>query len=151
VRIWGLRCKLDAKVVRGPSLVAATKACGEVQAYADGKIDMLRGNSSYGIDPRKAHALTIVRPALVPAKNTFSRYRSRLRAALPSRERPQGSGHEMVEAHRRSKRLRLRAFIDYDNDGWIDIFVLSGTRLDKAPISDRTTSFAIMATEPSPM
>ena len=25
------------------------------------------------------------------------------------------------------------AFIDYDNDGWIDIFVLSGTRLDGAP------------------
>lgn len=25
------------------------------------------------------------------------------------------------------------AFIDYDNDGWIDIFLLSGTRLDGAP------------------
>src|SRR5260221_2862305 len=25
------------------------------------------------------------------------------------------------------------AFIDYDNDGWIDIFVLSGTRLEGAP------------------
>lgn len=25
------------------------------------------------------------------------------------------------------------AFIDYDNDGWMDIFVLSGTRLDGAP------------------
>lgn len=25
------------------------------------------------------------------------------------------------------------AFIDYDNDGWVDIFVLSGTRLDGAP------------------
>ena len=25
------------------------------------------------------------------------------------------------------------AFIDYDNDGWLDIFVLSGTRLEGAP------------------
>ena len=25
------------------------------------------------------------------------------------------------------------AFIDYDNDGWLDIFILSGTRLDKVP------------------
>jgi enediyne biosynthesis protein E4 len=25
------------------------------------------------------------------------------------------------------------AFIDYDNDGWVDVFVLSGTRLDGAP------------------
>src|SRR5215831_19953422 len=25
------------------------------------------------------------------------------------------------------------AFIDYDNDGWMDIFVLSGTRLEGAP------------------
>jgi hypothetical protein len=25
------------------------------------------------------------------------------------------------------------AFLDYDNDGWLDIFVLSGTRLDAAP------------------
>jgi hypothetical protein len=25
------------------------------------------------------------------------------------------------------------AFLDYDNDGWLDVFVLSGTRLDAAP------------------
>src|SRR5215467_12895696 len=25
------------------------------------------------------------------------------------------------------------AFIDYDNDGWLDLFVLSGTRLDSPP------------------
>jgi hypothetical protein len=25
------------------------------------------------------------------------------------------------------------AFIDYDNDGWMDIFLLSGSRLDGAP------------------
>ena len=25
------------------------------------------------------------------------------------------------------------AFIDYDNDGWMDIFLLSGTRLEGAP------------------
>jgi enediyne biosynthesis protein E4 len=25
------------------------------------------------------------------------------------------------------------AFIDYDNDGWMDIFLLSGTRLQSAP------------------
>jgi len=25
------------------------------------------------------------------------------------------------------------AFIDYDNDGWMDLFILSGTRLDNAP------------------
>jgi len=25
------------------------------------------------------------------------------------------------------------AFVDYDNDGWMDLFVLSGTRLDGAP------------------
>ena len=25
------------------------------------------------------------------------------------------------------------AFIDYDNDGWVDLFVLSGTRLDGDP------------------
>src|SRR5215467_11353064 len=25
------------------------------------------------------------------------------------------------------------AFIDYDNDGWVDVFVLSGTRLEGAP------------------
>src|SRR5205085_11171221 len=26
------------------------------------------------------------------------------------------------------------AFLDYDNDGWMDIFVLSGTRLEGAPV-----------------
>jgi hypothetical protein len=26
------------------------------------------------------------------------------------------------------------AFIDYDNDGWVDLFVLSGTRLEGAPL-----------------
>jgi enediyne biosynthesis protein E4 len=26
------------------------------------------------------------------------------------------------------------AFLDYDNDGWIDIFLLSGTRIDGAPV-----------------
>jgi len=26
------------------------------------------------------------------------------------------------------------AFIDYDNDGWMDLFILSGTRLDNAPV-----------------
>src|SRR2546430_4017214 len=25
------------------------------------------------------------------------------------------------------------AFIDYDNDGWIDIFILSGTRIEGTP------------------
>ena len=25
------------------------------------------------------------------------------------------------------------AFLDYDNDGWLDLFVLSGTRLEDAP------------------
>jgi len=30
------------------------------------------------------------------------------------------------------------AFLDYDNDGWLDIFVLSGTRLEGAP--DRATN-----------
>ena len=25
------------------------------------------------------------------------------------------------------------AFVDYDNDGWLDIFILSGTRLEDAP------------------
>ena len=25
------------------------------------------------------------------------------------------------------------AFLDYDNDGWLDVFVLSGTRLEGAP------------------
>ena len=25
------------------------------------------------------------------------------------------------------------AFLDYDNDGWLDIFVLSGTRIDGPP------------------
>src|SRR5207249_4103607 len=27
------------------------------------------------------------------------------------------------------------AFLDYDNDGWLDLLVLSGTRLDAAPSS----------------
>src|SRR5256886_17293528 len=26
------------------------------------------------------------------------------------------------------------AFLDYDNDGWMDIFLLSGTRLEGAPV-----------------
>src|SRR3954453_13093652 len=29
------------------------------------------------------------------------------------------------------------AFLDYDNDGWLDVFLLSGTRLD-APPADAT-------------
>jgi len=30
------------------------------------------------------------------------------------------------------------AFFDYDNDGWMDIFLLGGTRLDGDPIGKRT-------------
>jgi len=36
------------------------------------------------------------------------------------------------EIHRGVHGLRL-CFIDYDNDGWMDLFVLSGTRLEGAP------------------
>ena len=32
------------------------------------------------------------------------------------------------------------AFIDYDNDGWMDIFVLSGTRLEGAPEGATTST-----------
>jgi hypothetical protein len=34
------------------------------------------------------------------------------------------------------------AFFDYDNDGWMDIFLLSGTRLDGPPQSPSTTAAA---------
>jgi enediyne biosynthesis protein E4 len=32
------------------------------------------------------------------------------------------------------------AFIDYDNDGWLDIFLVNGTRLDAAPNQDRLSN-----------
>ncbi len=32
------------------------------------------------------------------------------------------------------------AFIDYDNDGWLDIFLINGTRLDATPSQDRPTN-----------
>jgi hypothetical protein len=38
------------------------------------------------------------------------------------------------------------AFIDYDNDGWMDLFILSGTRLggsQKAPRIDSTKTIAM--------
>jgi enediyne biosynthesis protein E4 len=34
------------------------------------------------------------------------------------------------------------AFYDYDNDGWMDIFALSGSRLEGAP-KDATNTFRI--------
>ena len=38
------------------------------------------------------------------------------------------------------------AFIDYDNDGWLDLFVLNGTRLDGAPRGRRTACTRTTAT-----
>jgi enediyne biosynthesis protein E4 len=32
------------------------------------------------------------------------------------------------------------AFVDYDNDGWLDIFLVNGTRLDAAPNEDHPTN-----------
>src|SRR5262249_39325530 len=34
------------------------------------------------------------------------------------------------------------AFLDYDNDGWMDIFLLNGTRLEGVPKSKRPTNKA---------
>ena len=38
------------------------------------------------------------------------------------------------------------AFIDYDNDGWMDIFLLSGTRLEGAPQKRPTVFTRTIAT-----
>ena len=43
------------------------------------------------------------------------------------------------------------AFIDYDNDGWLDIFILSGTRLENPPEGATTASTRTIATARSPM
>ena len=43
------------------------------------------------------------------------------------------------------------AFIDYDNDGWMDLFVLCGTRLEGAPEGARTASTRTTATAPLQM
>ena len=43
------------------------------------------------------------------------------------------------------------AFLDFDNDGWLDIFLLSGTRFADAPPAPAIVSSRIIATEPSPM
>ena len=44
------------------------------------------------------------------------------------------------------------AFFDYDNDGWLDIFMLSGSRLGKAARrAPPTASTRTIATAPSPM
>ena len=42
------------------------------------------------------------------------------------------------------------AFLDYDNDGWLDVFVLSGTRLEGAPPGRPIASTRTIATAPSP-
>ena len=43
------------------------------------------------------------------------------------------------------------AFIDYDNDGWMDIFLLSGTRLEGDPRRrDAIASTGTIATARSP-
>jgi hypothetical protein len=43
------------------------------------------------------------------------------------------------------------AFIDYDNDGWMDIFLLSGTKLDGPPAGATNRFIRIIATVPSLM
>ena len=43
------------------------------------------------------------------------------------------------------------AFLDYDNDGWLDVLVLSGTRLEDAPPErDQSALSRTTATAPSP-
>ena len=42
------------------------------------------------------------------------------------------------------------AFLDYDNDGWLDLFVLSGTRLEGAPPARPIGSTRTIATARSP-
>ena len=42
------------------------------------------------------------------------------------------------------------AFIDYDNDGWMDIFLLTGMRLDGRRSERRTVSTKIIVMEPLP-
>ena len=43
------------------------------------------------------------------------------------------------------------AFLDYDNDGWLDIFMLSGTLMEGTPRTPQTASTRTIAMEPSPM
>src|SRR5215469_6174020 len=40
------------------------------------------------------------------------------------------------------------AFLDYDNDGWMDIFLLCGTRLEGAPPKPRIGSIRTIGMEP---
>ena len=42
------------------------------------------------------------------------------------------------------------ALFDYDNDGWLDIFILTGTRLEGAPPEPAIASIRTIAMEPSP-
>ena len=42
------------------------------------------------------------------------------------------------------------AFIDYDNDGWMDIFLLSGTRLEGDPEGASNRLYRTIATARSP-
>src|SRR5678816_1364245 len=42
------------------------------------------------------------------------------------------------------------AFIDYDNDGWMDIFILSGTRLEGAPAGATTVSYTHLRAHETP-
>ncbi len=42
------------------------------------------------------------------------------------------------------------AFFDYDNDGWMDIFIPGGRRLENTPPTPATASTKTIATAPSP-
>jgi hypothetical protein len=81
-----------------------------------------------GVSPHSAKAL----PRAAPSGRPFN-------ATLTDIARDAGLVAPVIYGEIETKKYIVEstgcgcAFIDYDNDGWIDIFVLSGTRLEKVP------------------
>ncbi len=90
--------------------------------------------------------LTPALPAATPAANTHAKPESAYGVQFVDVARPAGLTHTVYYGGVDQVKYIVEAngcgvaFYDYDNDGWLDIFVLNGTRLEGFPSGQQPTN-----------